>query len=182
MPKKLMWKTDRVVSIKLRENLYTLAQMRVNTLVQFFDIQSENGIWDSTDLNLVNPIFCIYLSDAPLNELAHKILIDKITPNLRAIPNRMLTADYAYRDGVLEFSVRLVQLTERYESLGAVTIQEQVLPGNDLDLIYSHEFVGMEGSTKKLLTRLTRFFDTGVNWDEQKSFVFKGIPLPPARK
>lgn len=40
----------------------------------------------------------------------------------------------------------------------------------------------MIGAPEKLRTRLLRYFETGVNWDDSKSFLFKGIPLPPPQK
>jgi hypothetical protein len=51
----------------------------------------------------------------------------------------------------------------------------------DLTDIHTHELAGMVGDPKKLQARLVRFFETGVNWDDSKSFLFPGIELPHSK-
>jgi hypothetical protein len=43
--KRIPSKEGAVLSVRLRPDLHTLAQMRQNHLVQFFDIRSEDGRW-----------------------------------------------------------------------------------------------------------------------------------------
>ena len=58
-------------------------------------------------------------------------------------------------------------------------IKAGVTIDDDLDLIYAFELAGMLGDPEKLRRRLVRFFDSGVNWDEAKPFLFKDIAPPP---
>jgi hypothetical protein len=61
----------------------------------------------------------------------------------------------------------------------AATFKDGLTIEDDLDVIYTHEYVGMVGDPEKLRTRLVRWFDAGVNWDDSKAFIFKGIQPPP---
>jgi hypothetical protein len=178
--KSIKWTEDGVLSMRLRPDLYTLAQMRQNNLVQFFDISSEDGDWADVDLSTVAPLFCIYVATRPLKALSVAVVAeDDVRPNRRPTPTAMIKYRFG-GDG--DHDADLIELTETYTSIGATVLQEGLTIEDDLDAIYGHELAGMFGDPEKLRTRLVRWFDTGVNWDESKVFVFKGIqPPPPGR-
>jgi hypothetical protein len=178
MLKKIVWKEDTVLNVKLRSDLFTLAQMRPNSLMQFFDIRSKDGIWDGIDLTNVPTLFCIYVAENRLKSLFVELVpVEKVMPNHRPVPTKMI----AYRFGANEnHEADLVELTEDYSNIGARVIKTALTIEKDLDVIYTHEYVGMFGDPEKLRKRLVRFFDTGVNWDASKAFIFKGIQPPPA--
>ncbi|QGZ40045.1 hypothetical protein IP92_05969 [Pseudoduganella flava] len=48
---KLEWEEDAVYSLKLRDDLYTVVQMRKNYLMQFFDLFQSGDEWSGVDLN-----------------------------------------------------------------------------------------------------------------------------------
>ena len=56
MMKRVSWINDSVISVQLREDLHTLAQMRSNHLMEFFDIRG-NGEWKEVDLTSVPVLF-----------------------------------------------------------------------------------------------------------------------------
>jgi hypothetical protein len=62
MLKQVRWRRNAIVSVKLREDLYTLAQMQVNHFMQFFDVRSSDGQWRDIDLNAAPRLFCIYVA------------------------------------------------------------------------------------------------------------------------
>lgn len=176
MLKKIVWKEDTVLSLILRPDLYTLAQMRSDSLMQFFDIRNDNGVWKEIDLNAIPQLFCIKVAENRLKSLFVELVgVDNAKPNHKSIPNKMI--DYRFvKDG--NYEADLVELTDRYSNIGAKVIKAGLTIDKDLDTIYSHEYVGMFGDPEKLRKRLIRYFDTGVNWDESKSFIFKGIHPP----
>ena len=177
--KRLTWKDDTVLSVQLRPDLFTLAQMRVASLMQFFDIRSDDGAWADVDLSTVTPLFCIKVAENRLKPLFVDVVpVDAVEPNRRSVPTRMI--DYRFGGGG-DHEADLVELTDSYSNIGADVIKEGLTIDDDLDVIYAHEYVGMFGDPEKLRTRLVRWFDAGVNWDDSKAFVFKGIEPPPPR-
>lgn len=180
MLKNLTWKEDTVLSVELRPDLFTLAQMRPNMLMQFFDIRSDNGVWQGIDLTMVRPLFCIFVSTKRLKSLLVGLIsVDKVKPNRRPVPTKMI--DYRFGNNG-NHEADLIELTDRYSNIGAKVIRAGLKTTKDLDIIYLHEYVGMFGDPDKLRARLVRYFDTGVNWDDSKGFIFKGIQPPPSRK
>jgi len=174
--RKLTWTTDAVLSVQLRPDLFTLCQMRLGWCMQFFNVRSDNGEWIDVDLNEVRPLFCIIVAENRLKALLVEFIPpERVKPNRREMPMRML----GYRmGGHGEYVVDLIELTERFSNVGARVIKRALTIERDLDTIYSHELVGMVGDPEKLRKRLIRFFDTGVNWDDAKSFLFKGVQPP----
>jgi hypothetical protein len=178
--KKLTWKEDTVLSVGLRPDLFTLAQMRAGSLMQFFDIKSQDGAWEDIDLSVVRPLFCIKVAENRLKPLFVEIVpAGRVNPNRRPIPTKMI--DYRFgNDGNHEAD--LIELTDDYSNIGAKVIKAGLKIEKDLDVIYGHEYVGMVGDPEKLRKRLVRYFDTGVNWDDSKAFIFKGIQPPPPKQ
>jgi hypothetical protein len=178
--KRLTWHEDAVLSVRLRPDLYTLAQMRQNSLMQFFDLRSEDGSWADVDLTTVEPLFCVYVAERRLKPLLVAVVPpEDVQPNRRPTPTLMITYRFS-GDG--DHQADLIELTDGYTSIGAEVVQEGLSIEDDLDVVYGHEYVGMFGDPEKLRTRLVRWFDTGVNWDDSKVHVFKGIqPPPPVR-
>lgn len=187
MIKKIPWTKSNspglntTIVIKLKDGLFTLAQSRENSLMQFFAIsKTDPDKWDGTDLNKVLPLFCIYVVDYKLKSMIEGIFPEGVVPNSRPIPVRMLsfTMDAA-DDGTIRYGADLVELSENYSSADVRVVKSNLDPVEDLQVIYDHELTGMLGDPGKLSNRLVRFFETHVNWDDQKSFLFKDIPLPP---
>lgn len=178
--RRLTWKEGAVLSVEVRPDLFTLAQMRPDPLMQFFDIRSKDGVWDGIDLNTVPPLFCIKVAEGRLKPLFVALVpVDNVKPNGRPVPVRMI--DYRFgRDG--DHEADLVELTDRYSGIGARVIKAGLTIEKDLELIYGHEYLGMFGDPEKLRGRLAKYFDAGVNWDESKAFIFKGIQPPPPRQ
>jgi hypothetical protein len=179
MLKKIVWKADRVLSVKLRDQLFTLAQMRAGSCMEFFDIASEDGKWKGVDLTDVPLLFCIKVAENRLKKLFVDEVDEKLAkPNRRPMPAKMidfqLSGDGNHGGDLIELSAE-----NRYSNIGARVVKAGLTVKNDLQIIYTHELVGMVGDPEKLRKRLTRYFDTGVNWDEAKSFIFKGIQPPP---
>ncbi len=179
MRKGVARKENVVLSIGLRPTLFTLAQMRATTFLQFFDLSSEDGAWKDVDLTRVEPLFCVHVASAFLKEHPiEKVPPHRVKPNCRPIPPRMLAYDFGKMG-----HADLVEMNDRYETLimnGAELVQTGLTPKEDLDAIYNYEYSGMFGS-KAIRDRLLRYFDTGVNFDDSKSKFFQGLKPPPSK-
>lgn len=169
---------NTVIQIKLRDNLFTLVQLRPNFFMEFFNIAYTQAGFDQINLNNIERIFCIKVASQKFRSLMiSRINLEAVTPNLRPLPNRMLSA-------IIEpgprYGAKLIEFDKSFSELNATIIKENLNIKDDLELIYSYELSGMYGDPIKLTKRLLRYFDTRINWDESKEFLFKGIKILPA--
>jgi hypothetical protein len=166
-----------VLSIKLKEDLYTLGQLHYNHRLECFDITRKTDEWSGVDLNTVNPLFCLVVAESRLLKLFHSNQSGIVIANQRETPRRAIS--YGGRP-----TPELVEMDERYDSTRSTVITRNLNITEHLDIIYSHELTGMVGQPEKIRSRLLRYFETGVNWDESKVFLFPNIqpPLPKHNK
>jgi hypothetical protein len=176
MLKRVVWTENTVLGVQLRQDLFTLAQMRRNHIMQFFDIQRTNNDWGTVDLNKFRSLFFIFVAENRLKPLFNEVFnTDKVIPSSEAIPKLMLSAVIG-NDGV--HCANLIELNQDYSTDGKRIVKQNLTSEIDIDVIYHHELAGMIGDPEKIRKRLIRFFDTGVNFDDSKVFLFKDIELP----
>ncbi|MGO1068514.1 hypothetical protein [Lysobacter sp. CA199] len=179
--KRFRLKTGDVFSIKLREDLFTLAQVRENHLIQFFDIAGEDARWNGVDLNAADALFCIYVADQRIRSLIDAIVpAERVAPSARPTPRLMLSA-FPIMDQKYKCSVDLIELSESYDSVDAAVLKADLTPDTDADTLLRHELAGMWGDPIKLGERLIRFFETRIDWDPSKTFIF-GDDLKPTTR
>ena len=155
------WKENAVVSVKLTDNLFTIAQMYQEPYVQFFDISNTTGKWDGIDLESVSP-FAFLPHDTAFNkecyiEKLNKVKPIKITPPQYAIktfPRAALIEPKVYKNG-------------KYDSYNGKVIKDNLDPIEDEDIIRQHELINLE-LCWNLKTRLIYFFETGEDIDLDK--------------
>lgn len=177
MLKKTSCKEHDVISIKVKDGAFTIAQMRNNGIMQFFDIVRTDNEWEGLDLNDVPSLFFIFVADKALSP----IFVEKLPSNMVArsaapVPRKMLSAVIGNAG---DYGANLIELTDSFSSYGAKVIKQDLKPEMDKDLIYRHEMAGTYGDPEKIRKRLARYFETGINWDDSKSFIFNDLPLPP---
>ncbi len=178
MLKRVQWKDNAVLNVRLRDDLFTLAQMRSNHLLEFFDIRSR-GEWGVLNLSSVPVLFTIYVAENRLRPLFSEWLpSSKVSPNDRPVERRMLS--FVVKAGN-SYSADLVELPDDLSSVDAKVLKADLSPRTDLEIIHHYELTGMVGDAEKLRTRLVRYFDSGINWDDAKSFLYPGIALPVPR-
>ncbi|TWI39494.1 hypothetical protein IP92_05973 [Pseudoduganella flava] len=155
--RKISLKEGEVVCVKLVEAKYTLAQMRNNGIMQFFDISNTNPSWPVLDLNRVSSLFYVFVSDQALSPIfLGKVLSAVVTPSAEPVPKLMLSA--IFNPGNL--GARLIELTKKYSSLGGGVIKDRLDPQEDWDIIRGHEMCGLHTDPEKLRKRLLRYFET----------------------
>lgn len=172
MVAKIKFRENQVISLKLTDNLFTLAQMRVNSLVQFFNIKSNDGVWLDVNLNNVEPIFCIYLAENKMKSIINTVE-SSVIPSTLPIPRLMLKATPAINSRYKAY-VDLIELDDTFSVVNAKVIKKDLTPDKDYQDLVKYELTSMLGNPDKLRLRLERFFDKGINWDDQKSFIFNG--------
>ncbi|AMB86293.1 hypothetical protein AWM79_13665 [Pseudomonas agarici] len=179
MLKSLKWEENQVLSVKVGDNLFTLAQMRINYLMEFFDVFRSNENWGEVDLNKEKIIFCIFVSTKNLKGIFSGQMSSDVVVNSRPIRRRMLSPVFGASGNN---GANLIDLADGYTNIGAETVQSSLTIDKDLQLIYDYESCGMAGSPERVLNRLKVYYETGVNWDETKVFLFSDIKPPqPSR-
>jgi hypothetical protein len=168
---------NTILCFLIREDLFTLAQLRGNCLMEFFDVFRNEPKWQGIDLNTAPIIFCAYAAEKRFKPLITEVVSPEVVqPNARPVRRHMLSSIIEAND---KYGANLVELDDSLESIKAKLLKADLDPVEDKHLIYENELIGMIGAPEKLRARLLRYFDTGVNWDDAKSFLFKGIALPP---
>lgn len=182
---KVKWQEDALVSVKLRDGLYTLALLKRSPYAWFFDVKTERAEWATVDLSQLKPLFCVGIVDAVLSKMVTHVvqarLIDpdaKSTPPKLAIPKLWIkpnqnTADwrvdnFAWRGG------RLIELDPDIGSVDSPVLKAHLEIEDDRPLIEGCELTNM-WTDQDLTDRLARFFDSGIDRDDLKFEVFPGL-------
>lgn len=175
--KNLKWEEGRVLSIHVDKDLYTLAQMRNDYLLEVFDVFQSSDDWDGVDLNKAKIIFCIVVSPKNVKKIFSDRLVESsVIKNHRPIRKWMLSPILGAPG---KMGADLIELTESYSDIDSKIIKPSLSAEEDADLIYEYELCGMEGNPDRLLKRIRVYHETGVNWDETKKVLFPTIQLPP---
>ena len=176
MLKKLIWKPETVFSLKLKDGLYSLCQMRKSSLMEFFACCRPDDTWNGIDLGRERVLAQYFVAENRLKPLfVRELTPSEASPNTRPATRMMLSAIIEAND---RYGANLVRLNSDYSMLDKELVKPDLDQESDWETIRAHELVGMQGSSDKLGARLSRYFETAIWWDEQKTFLFRGIRLP----
>lgn len=176
MKSKIKWADGVIISIKINDELFTIAQVRGNHFLQFFNIKNKTGEWTGIDLNQEDPIFCIMVAEKKIKSIFfEEINPELVSPNLRPMPKNLISR-HLWASGPNRAD--LIEFTDDYTNNPKIIISGLTID-RDLEVIHRYEYIGMVGDQDKIINRLLTFFDTGVNWDTSKAFIFPGIKPPP---
>lgn len=176
MLKSLKWQEGLVLSVKVEKDLYALAQMRNNHLLEVFNVFRTDDGWEGVDLNNVDVLFTIFVSIKNIKKIFSGVVsADAVVPNDRPVEKRMLSAIFGTPGNT---GAKLIDLSDSYSNIGARVIKDNLSLDNDLDLIYRYELCGMVGDPEKITARIKTYRETGVNWDPSKEFLFPDIQRP----
>lgn len=174
---RIQWAEDSLVSLKLRDDLFTIGLLKRSPYMWFFDIHSQTSRWIDVDLDAVTPLFCVSVGRVVTQRLAQGKISQKDVrvPASLAIPvhwikPKMNAADwkvdnFPWRGG------SLIELDPNVGTTDARVIKASLSLPQDRALIESCELTNMWGD-QDLSDRLCRFFDTGINRDDLKFEVF----------
>lgn len=176
MLKYLKWQDGLILSIKVKEDLYAISQMRANYLLEVFDIFVSDDDWSGVNLNKTNVLFTIFVSVKNIKKIFSALVsCEYAVPNERPVEKRMLSAIFGTPGNT---GAKLIELSESYSNIGAQVIKEALSPDDDLKLIHRYELCGMVGDPEKIVLRIKNYRETGINWDPSKEFLFPGIQRP----
>ena len=172
MPKRVTWKENALISLKLRDDLFTIAQMLTSPYLRLFKVCNKDGIWRDLDLNKVEVLFCVLVGQVVLQQLCEgKVRVRSVIPS--ALPfQRLWINAYVNFDGGFPFiGGKLIEIDPTKGYTRAPVVKDWLLPKADAELIKKYELTNMWGA-EGLRERLVRYFDTGVDRHELKEKVF----------
>ena len=176
MAKRIAWKQGDLVSLKLREDLYAVAQMVRNSVMRFYAASNATGDWHGLVTDTTPVLFSGFVGKIVLRQLAVE-QFQSGSPLIVGEHERYWLRPVVNFEGGFPFrGADLVDLGADcaldYSVISALE-QELTLPASR-DLIERHELTNMWGDAD-LSDRLCRYFDTGVNRDDLKFVVFPGL-------
>lgn len=185
MAKRIVWKVDDLVNIKLRDDLYTIGQMLTSPTMRFYDIFNNDGVWENIDLNNVKPLFSVFVG-----RVINKYLIQNKIKSSTVIASSKPYEPYwiapysimdneHYKGTKNSFPFlggKIVDLSPdgKVSVTQAPIIKEDLTLPQDRELIEQCELDNMWGY-EDLSDRLCRYFDTGINRDDLKFEVFPDL-------
>jgi hypothetical protein len=168
--KRIIWKPDHVISLKLKDDLYTLAQMHDDVRMTFFDVASSINTWHDIDLNHKKILFTVAVLSRPLiQELAiAKLSQNDVTPSNAVVPTQWLKPLIVKSGGPFRGG-NLVEISALKNNGNPIFIRR--LTPEDNDLIKKLELTIMWGA-EDIRHRLVHYFTTGADINEIKNAVF----------
>ena len=172
MPKRVTWKENALISLKLREDLFTIAQMLRLPFLRLFKVANNDGVWRNLDLNKVEILFCVMVGRVVRQQLCEGKVKDRsVIPSTLPFPKLWIRPYVNFDGGFLFIGGRLVEVDPTKGYTTAPVVKDWLLPKADAELIKKYELTNMWGADD-LRERLVRYFDIGIDRDELKEKVF----------
>jgi hypothetical protein len=67
--KRVQWREDSLVNLKVRDGLYTISLMKRSPYMWIFDIHNGTGVWENLELNAIEPLFCVIIAQVVIQRL-----------------------------------------------------------------------------------------------------------------
>jgi hypothetical protein len=183
MTGRVAWRTGDYVSIQLRSDLFTIAQMSVRPVIRFFDVASEENEWNITSGTHMKPLFQVFVGGGVLGKLAVGRV--KVGVNFSInLPSYWITPYTSmdvghYKGGgdcFMFLGGKLVDLgpNNDFDVTAAPVLKHDLSVCCDRDAIERYELTNMWGEYD-LKDRLLRYFETAIDRDDLKFEVFPGL-------
>ena len=179
-----IWKRDKIISLKLRDNLYSLAQI-VNSVakMRFYNLFHDKYEWHRTDLNDIEPLFCVFVGNVVMQRLGLRSIPPKEVLTRFAPCERLFiqvgdnAEGYRLRNEFFWKSGNLVDLDENGKGTCycAPVVISNLNVQSHHEIIIKHELTNMYGEDAK--DRLLTYVDSGVNMDSLKFKIFPDLTL-----
>ena len=172
MPKRVTWKENALISLKLRDDLFTIAQMLRLPFLRLFKICNRDGVWRNLDLNEVEVLFCAMVGRVVRQQLCEGKVRDRsVIPSALPFQKSWIDAYVNFDGGFLFIGGKLIEVDPTKDITTAPVVKDWLRPKADAELIKKYELKNMWGADD-LRKRLVTYFDTGVDRNELKDKVF----------
>lgn len=177
------WKRNAVISIKLSEDCYSLAQMvNDSAKMRFFPLFHATDEWKGVNLNEVEPLFTVSIGNVVIQRLGQRrIPADQVTPSNLPCERLVIESNnnsegYRLRDEFWEKGGNLVDVGEdaRLAGCQGSIVKKDLNIDRDFECILKYPMSNMYGD-RDVVNRLLRFKRDGLNIDPYKFYVFPGL-------
>lgn len=169
---------NSVFSIYLEGIGYTVAQLRDDCQMEFFDVLRDRDDWVGINLNEEKILFCIVVAAHRLLALFHRNVTSDVIFNERE--RCLVGLSYSsVREGTGVFGLDLIEYDKTFDPNNIRVLIGKLDPVFHKDVLYSFEFLGMNGNVEKIKKRLVRYFSEGVNFDTQIKYLYPELEFPP---
>jgi hypothetical protein len=175
MEKKKQWPEGHLLSVKLRDDLYTIAQRSRPLFMRFFKVARRDGRWQRLELDTIPVLFTVPVLLSAPGALAGGEVDASVAPNTTPFERYWLKANPEPGSSDAFEGASLVESRERELARSWPVVKELVSLATEGDLVRRCEFTRTTNSTD-LKQRLTHYFDTGRDLDPFKLKVFKVGP------
>jgi hypothetical protein len=166
---------DTLLSLKLRENLFTVCYIVDTAVWQFFDVKSKNDNWYEEKPVTLKPLFRLYVGRAANSLIASKLnsdeyIFDKEPKEVLWIRPKINFENngFAFKGG------DLVSVLPTKDYVDAPVVKADLTLPDDRGLIEKYELVNMWGADD-LKERLIRYFEKGIDRDDLKFEIFPNL-------
>jgi hypothetical protein len=168
-------KQGDLISIKLRDDLYSISYAVENAIREYFDITSKDGNWDIDKPVKLKSLFKGYVVNS-INIIAVKridpanFIFEKEPPaeTLWVRPYVNLGAGFAFKGG------DLISVKPGMGYASAPVVKGDLTLPKDKDTIEKYDLVNTWGPYE-VQERLIRYFEKGINRDDLKYEIFPGL-------
>jgi hypothetical protein len=174
MAKRVVWKEGDVVSLKLREGLFTVGQMCRSPYMAFFNVKSADGQFGELDLNQVSFFCVIPVARDFLQRRVEGKLKQVVAKSDVSIPLLWLSPQRAYAQKFIWRGADLVKIDPQTGDLGMRNpiVKRNFQPRDDEELNkYEVTNVRTDGG---LVARLIVSLERGANLDPFRAKVLLG--------
>lgn len=169
---------NSVLSIKVADHGYVLAQLRDNCRMDVFDNLRCNDYWEGEDLNVTNVLFTIVVADHRILNLFNSEVTSQVIINQRPRPLINLMMNGQRRKSTNLPGLSLIKHGEIFDPTDIETLIPMLEPDIHRDILYSYEDIRMIGQSEDIRERIITYYETGVNWDKGKKILYPDLDPP----
>src|SRR5262245_52857284 len=161
MLKRIVWKENDLVNIRLKENLFTIGQLLRAPYILFFKLSNENGEWNGVDLDRVPELFSVSVA----RDFLQKTVTGKIKNGVKpksdaAVPALWIKPKLWFGGGLPWKGGDLIKVDPAVGVTGSDEIVKKDIQPSDKEILDKYELTNM-WSYGDLAERLIRFYETG---------------------
>lgn len=181
---RIIWKENLIVSVKIREDCFVLAQLLRSPFLVFYNLYSKNNVWDNIELNNEHILFICSVARQFIVD-SKIVKIDEISPILLDIDILIRIKSFAYGSREIIFQegsekeIRFLELGNKpggslikeISSTGESHLVMENIPLDANDIIDKYELDAVR-IYPELNERLYICYELGEAIDPLKDIVF----------
>ena len=170
------WKEKTIISIKLNENIFSLAQMfNDDSRMVFFNIFSNIDKWENVDLNRVEILFSVDIGNVVIQKLGQqKTKTKNVLPFQGTICNYMISPHLNTPQNINNYGEYILKGGDLYDVAKDTIVKENLNTKDNREDILKYEVMGNYGG-EYIRNRILFYREYKINYDANKNLIFPGL-------